>query len=598
MIKISKLTLGMIIAFLVFVTLVTVPASAERDIEQETLPTPTQFLSFPLEVEELQDINNLPLQDNMNIYQDDDPGSVIAIYITVRKGNPLENTDYTWAEVNEFNKWILGTRSANIIVGNAEVIVQFGDENGPIPGEFGYGAVVPNGKIQIRGASTSSSNQKSYKIEINRDSGSWRGQYTFALNKHIYDISRIRNKLSFDLLKGIPNMTSLRTQFVRLYVKDETVEPISSNFVDYGLFTQVEQVNRTFLRNHGLDPNAHLYKGTSFAFYRYEDQIRMEDDPLYNEAEFSHRLEIKGNRDHSKIISMLDDINDYSIPIEQSFEEHFNSDNYFTWMAYNILIGNIDTQNQNFFLYSPQNSTTWYFLPWDYDDSLFRQRRTDAGEYPYLNWEVGFANYWGVVLHNRVLRLEKYRLLLDDKMDELMLYLTPERIEGLLNIYRPAVEPYIFRVPDVLNLPGNRAEYEMSYNLIPSEIQNNYEIYLDTLDRPMPFYLGIPTRIGDVLFFNWDESYNFEPQNITYHFEVSRDFRFSNVVYEVDIDNLNQVETVVFEPGGYFWRVIATNEDGRNMYPFDSVENSDGPNYDGMKYFIITEDGQVVEEAE
>ena len=33
---------------------------------------------------------------------------------------------------------------------------------------------------------------------------------------------RFRNKLSYDLLKGIPELLSLRTQFVHLYVKDET----------------------------------------------------------------------------------------------------------------------------------------------------------------------------------------------------------------------------------------------------------------------------------------------------------------------------------------------------------------------------------------
>ena len=35
---------------------------------------------------------------------------------------------------------------------------------------------------------------------------------------------RFRNKLAYDLIRGIPQMVGLRTQFVHLYVKDNTEE--------------------------------------------------------------------------------------------------------------------------------------------------------------------------------------------------------------------------------------------------------------------------------------------------------------------------------------------------------------------------------------
>ena len=52
--------------------------------------------------------------------------------------------------------------------------------------------------------------------------GEWRGQRTIALNKHVGDVYRFKNKLAYDLMKDIPQMMSARTQFVRLYVKDTT----------------------------------------------------------------------------------------------------------------------------------------------------------------------------------------------------------------------------------------------------------------------------------------------------------------------------------------------------------------------------------------
>ena len=57
-------------------------------------------------------------------------------------------------------------------------------------------------------------------------------------------------------------MMGLRTQFVHLWVCDQT-EKSNDTFEDYGLFTQVEQLNKTALKAHGLDKSGHLYKVNS-----------------------------------------------------------------------------------------------------------------------------------------------------------------------------------------------------------------------------------------------------------------------------------------------------------------------------------------------
>ncbi|HNE03417.1 MAG TPA: CotH kinase family protein, partial [Anaerolineales bacterium] len=543
----------------------------------------------------VEDVNNQPIKDNLALYENDDPTSVVCMYVTVRKGNSLENTEYTWEEVNNFDKWTnKGSRAANDVVGQAEVIFQIGDETGPLPGELGYNISVPNGTIQIRGASTSANgNQKSYKIELYDDAGLWRGQSTIALNKHVFDPTRVRNKLSFDLLKGIPGIVTLRTQFVHLYVKDETTSFAGKGFVDYGLFTQVEAVNKAYLRNHQLDPNGQLYKATSFEFYRYEDQIRLESDPLFDESEFSHRLEIKGNRDHSKLIQMLNDINNYDIPIAQTFEKYFNEDNYFTWLAYNILVGNVDTQNQNFYLYSPQNSEKWYFIPWDFDGDLERQKKEELDSDPYLSWEVGLHNYWGGVLHNRLLRLEKYRTMLDNKINELSIAFPADRLRTMLNSYRAVTEPFVFSAPDVKHLSRNKYQYNLSFELIPTEIENNKKLYFETQKYPTPFFLGTPEIIDGELRFTWDQSFSFTPQVITYRFLISKDLLFNNIAFQSDLVESTEISTPVFEPGVYYWRVIAINEEGFNRFPFDAYFGQGFSRYDGMKFFMINQDGTL-----
>jgi len=538
------------------------------------------------------DINDLPFQDNQAVYQFDDPDSIVSIYVTVSKGNASDNTNFTWAEVNDFTKFFFDSYSS-VEVGKVEAIVQIGDVNGPLPGELGYGEVIPNATIQIRGASTSKMPQKSYKIELRDRAGEWRGQKTIALNKHIFDITRLRNKLLFDLMKDIPNMVSLRTQFVHLYVKDETSYIPATGFVDYGLFTQIEQPNRAFLRNHLLDVDGQLYKTTFFEFYRYADQIRLVDDPLFDDVAFSSRLEIKGNNDHSKLIQMLDDVNNYNIPIDQTFEKYFNSENYFTWMAFNILVGNIDTQSQNFYLYSPKNSETWYFIPWDYDGALDRLNRDPRYQYEY--WEFGLGNYWGGVLHNRLLRVAKYREMLTAKIEELWLFLTPNQIESMVNVYRPVIEPIISRMPDLYYLPGTLDEFNLKLKELPLEIETNYKLYFESLYTSMPFYLGTPKVIGDELYFNWDESYDFDAQNITYNFTISKDWEFNEVIFSASIQNITSYQVEMLEPGTYFWRVTATNEDGKVQLPFDYYWDAESLQHPGMKYIYITSEGEILE---
>jgi spore coat protein H len=70
------------------------------------------------------------------------------------------------------------------------------------------------------------------------------------------------------------------------------------------------------------------------------------------------RLEIKGDSDHSKLIKMLEVLNDETSSMEDElFATYFDKENIAYWMAFQLLTGNTDTQNRNVYLYSPQNSS-------------------------------------------------------------------------------------------------------------------------------------------------------------------------------------------------------------------------------------------------
>ena len=253
---------------------------------------------------DFRDIDQVHLRDKDSLYENDDDTSVVTMYLTVSKGNSSENTDHTWEEINSYS--VYDYEEMGVDRYQAAALLQIGNENGPTEGMVGYGENIPNATVQIRGQTSSRNAQKNYKIELKKNKGTWRGQRTINLNKHMTEGMRFRNKLAYDLLKGIPQLISLRTQFVHLYVKDTTDGSADAEFEDYGLYTQVEQLNKTGLKNHGLDSNGQLYKINSFEFYRYEDVIKLQDDPSYDSAAFEKLLEIKGSTDHRKLIQMLE----------------------------------------------------------------------------------------------------------------------------------------------------------------------------------------------------------------------------------------------------------------------------------------------------
>ena len=487
-----------------------------------------------------QDINEVHLRDKDTLYENDDETSVVTMYLTVSRGNVSENTDHSWKEINNYSVYDYDTMGVERY--QAAALLQVGDEDGPQQGAVGYGETAPNATVQVRGQTSSENTQKNYKIELKKNKGTWRGQRTINLNKHMGEGMRFRNKLAYDL-------------------------------------------------------NGQLYKINSFEFYRYEDVIKKEDDADYNQKKFEKYLEIKGNSDHSKLIEMLDTVNDYSIPIDEILNQYFDMENITYWMAYQILTGNVDTQNRNTYIYSPLNSDTWYFISWDNDGSFMRteyqiRQFADQG-----SWESGISNYWGNVLFQRCLKSQTFRDKLNDAILDLKEnYLTEDRLATMIESYKSVVKSYAYSMPDQMNEPLTEAQYDQVSAAIPGEVETNYQLYLESLEKPMPFFIGVPVIEDNKLELAWDVSYDFDAEDITYTVEVAKDYLFQDVIYRSENQPLPEMAMDVPEAGQYFVRVRAGNKSGYTQDAFDYYVTDSGKNY-GMKCFYVTEDNQIEEDT-
>lgn len=588
-----KIGIAALIAAVVCISLSVSACSADKGAGQgDGAGSVETEISIPEYIQKNTEVSKR-IKDNDILYENHDNSSVVTMYLTVTEGNKSDNTNHTWTQVNSYSVFDYEEMGVERYAVNG--LLQVGDENGPVEGELGYGQNVPNATVTIRGQSSSKNVQKNYKITIRDDKGLWNDQKIINLNKHVSDYSRFSNKLCYDLQTELPDLISLRTQFVHLYVRDMT-EGGNGIFEDYGLYTQVEQLNKRALKSHGLDRNGQLYKINFFEFYRYEDVIMPKNDADYDAREFEEYLEIKGSDDHNKLIAMLEDLNNYSIPISEVLDKWFEENNLFSWMAFNILMGNADTQSRNSFLYSPLNENTWYFISWDNDGSFMGAKSTFKGDT--RGWEKGVSNYWGNILFRRILMDEALRGKLDSKINELRAVITEEKLQDMIDIYSPVTKKYAGVYPDSRFMQLTPERYDEFLKLMIKEVDINYVIYEESLNMPMPFFISTPLQSAEGVRFGWDAAYDFDAEDVYYTLEVARDYDFTEPV--IKAENLFVIEydyAGVLEPGQYFMRVTAKNESGYEQTAFDYYSSGGDERVYGVKCFFVLEDGSIWEDV-
>ena len=375
-----------------------------------------------------------------------------------------------------------------------------------------------NALLLQKGKSTRSANQKSYKVNLNSKTNLYEGQRKLQYNKQFFDMTRIRNKLSFDLMQSIPNIPSLKTEFVRMTL----------NGIDLGLFTKVESYDKEYLLHRGWNKDDNLYKAQNFTFYLKPELALNSKGKASNLAAFSTIIEPQRGKYQSKLIEMLEAVNKNDVNIDAVVAKYFNRENYLTWLAINILMGNVDTITQNFFLLNPLNSDTFYFLPWDYDDGWGWYMQHGENPNYYSRWEKSIARWWDSPLHSKFLSIKKNRDALDLKIQELRTnYLSDAKIQAKVDSYKGVVAPYILTSPDLDNLVYadtnstiTKRDWEAECDILKTRLQDNLDEYESQKGSPMPFWL-IVEYTANKLTIKWDKAVDFENDEIVYDVLVS-----------------------------------------------------------------------------
>ncbi|MCK5813857.1 MAG: CotH kinase family protein [Cocleimonas sp.] len=512
---------------------------------------------------------------------DTTPANILNIQLqTVISTGNCEIGDYTGCTLNDVNN------DTNIDPGNKfkpEIKVRLQAD------DFANDGLASNATLRQRGGYSRFADQKSYRIKLDSKNNLWRNQRKLQLNKHPWDVVRVRNKLSFDLMKDIPHLPSLNSQFVKLDIDG----------VSHGIYTHIENVGKEYLINRGWDKDSGLYKAKNFSFrQRTAYNLDTEGKPLNKDA-FERRMDIKRGKNHTKFVEMLAAVNNSTNNFQtEVLDKYFNRNNYLAWMAVNILTGNLDVSHSNFYLYNPKGSDDFYFLPWDYDDTWGIEEQPDNVAEG-TTWDKNQFNpqaLWSSKFHQRFLEQPNSLNLLAEAVTLIKNdYFTTQKVQALLDSYSSIIPPRLKddTEPDFYNLPTSisennpdsdiRAEYDLVYSQLLARVQQNYNRFIAEKESPMPFDLEIPTFENGDINLIWNAA--FDPQGDPIHYDLdvatTPDFQAGTIKLSVQNITVNTYSKYWEHPAGnYYYRVVARDnanhwQNSNESYTFNEGKDNE-----------------------
>ncbi len=550
--------MAVLIGVIIIATIIFVVLYQQNRIEIEPVGEQIAESSLSDWTEENSTINGAPLKEDKSIYGERD-NSIYDVYINVF---PTKDENGEVIDFSAFGKHVARDHSYNPTLNCNIQILNEGEELDPL-----VNLDVKNATIRVRGNSSRGDTYKSYKVKLNDEAGEFKGQTSLNINKHVEDYSKITSKFCTDVLQEIDDLSSYRTNFMRVWIRDASLP--NAEYEYYGLFTHTEQPNKTYLETRGLSSNCVLYKARNFSFYKNPAIVNV-DDPTYSEEEFEMLLGIREASDHDKLIEMLNVVNDETTDFQEVVDTYFNEDNVVSYLAFSILMGAEDILNHNYLLYSPNNAKTWYFIPWDFDSNL----ASDDDEYIPQSLQNGQKLNMSI-FYRRFLRLPGSLEKIQNRMDELMdTCLSSENIHKITSGYTPVLEKTMMLEPD-LGLLDMEPDMLLPYiESFPELIQSNYDNFVYAFQYPAPMYVDMPVKNNDgSLHLAWDSSYSYQGRTIVYNVQIADDCHMENILYEQKGIIENQIDVPEeFEAGTYYLKVTAEDSEGNEQLSLEHYE--------------------------
>jgi hypothetical protein len=271
-----------------------------------------------------------------------------------------------------------------------------------------------------------SDTRPSFKVKLDHfvDGQEAEGIDLFTLNNNLSDPSQLKQCIGYQRFRdaGLPASRC-------------TLAVVSVNGSRLGVYSNVESLDKAFLRrNFDDDDDGNLYEGALSDFRpQWVDTFEKKGHDPDGERE-----------DLQAVVDALD------LPDQQMAErvtDLVDLARFYDFWALEVLLMHADgytRQTNNFFVYRPESSTRFTFIPWGVDAILYPDEAHpwESSVPPGVAWAEGaLARRLYLYPRTRDRYLERLRTLLDEVWSE-------DRITTEIEAFRELIEPYVEDAPE------------------------------------------------------------------------------------------------------------------------------------------------------
>jgi len=328
----------------------------------------------------------------------------------------MDEDDYNWM-VHPDNIWSETYQHATVVYkGSNNTIVNYIDLG-----------------IRLRGNTSRGKIKKSFKLNFKKfnDDQRFFGLKKLNLKANVNDPSCVREHMVMNLYRDF-NLVVARVNQVKLY--------INNNYM--GLYSNVEQIDKTFLKSRYNDNDGNLYKCTYPA--DLSDLNKVYDDSTY---------ELKTNEDENNRDNLYAFIQFLTTASDSDFdlliEEYIDIKEYLKQLPIEILSGHWDGYSynkNNFYLYYNPDENRFEYIPYDTDNTL-------GIDWVNRDWSDRNIYDWAKhgeprPLHNRILAIPRYYQEFSQNMHNLLeqTFTTTYQM-NLANNYKALIQESVYEDP-------------------------------------------------------------------------------------------------------------------------------------------------------
>ncbi len=337
----------------------------------------------------------------------------------------------------------------------AELEQHLQDRDYEVPGQFTFQGRTWQVQVRYRGRSTRVEPKKPWQLRFDKEDR-FNGSKRLELLAAYKDGGYLTEKLWYDLAASL-GLKVPRARYVH----------VTLNGQYQGVYTELEAIDKAFLRAHGLDSDSDIYRCGM-----QDCELRPPPRESYMEP-----WEKRTNEDQpwDELWSFIDGVNHTPPHQFRAFaEREVALDDYLTWMVLDTFISNdYQLDARSYFIYE-RSREKWLFVPWDLNNSLalysrkheLMQSVSSRASRPSLGFTaydpnvydlVDFRRSWGEVdmrptwntLMTRIVDDEVLRARYVARMQQLLdTWLTEENLGQRVDAMHRLLAPFILAGPD------------------------------------------------------------------------------------------------------------------------------------------------------